>query len=406
MNKHFTCLLIVFCVFFALSGHSEMLHDQKITPSFDCERASSKVEEELCSESEYAALDIYLDYVYELALESAGDKNALRNEQRRWLAGRDECIASSEFKNHMVYNEYSDCYGSRIREIVQKHEVRRDKAFYRALANKLGISVRESFANAGEEFVYHENLSSHINGVFDGFCSHVPLQAVFYSNPVLVVHYYGSTVCGGTSHVVVGNDYYCKTERGFRKRSVWDCISDESLNVEDTLFGYLTDNPFQEFVSRGSDSEINGVIQFLYWFPVHGLSEPDARIQRRRIFSPEYINIAYENRDFFYNFFDGYEKELLDIADGMKCTLGIITSTDGWEETLGRSRGWGRADNWFGRQFNGCDHLDERIPGQAYTYKEFYVLMWRQLYANNSFEKAKSLLPSVRDEIQAKINLK
>lgn len=59
--------------------------------SFDCSKASSKIEKEICSADELSRLDEKLSVVYGRAVE--GDKTSakVRIEQRQWIANRDRC---------------------------------------------------------------------------------------------------------------------------------------------------------------------------------------------------------------------------------------------------------------------------------------------------------------------------
>jgi uncharacterized protein YecT (DUF1311 family) len=62
-------------------------------PSFDCRRASSNVEKEICGSAEFSDLDrdIAATYAQALAALNAADADALRAEQRAWLKDRDDC---------------------------------------------------------------------------------------------------------------------------------------------------------------------------------------------------------------------------------------------------------------------------------------------------------------------------
>jgi uncharacterized protein YecT (DUF1311 family) len=62
-------------------------------PSFDCRRASSVVEKELCGVPVLGDLDrdIAALFTQALAVLSASDAAALRAEQRSWLHDRDDC---------------------------------------------------------------------------------------------------------------------------------------------------------------------------------------------------------------------------------------------------------------------------------------------------------------------------
>ena len=62
-------------------------------PSFECNRAVSVVEKEICAISEFADLDSRIAKLYtqDQAIVSQRDAEALRNDQKAWLRERDAC---------------------------------------------------------------------------------------------------------------------------------------------------------------------------------------------------------------------------------------------------------------------------------------------------------------------------
>jgi uncharacterized protein YecT (DUF1311 family) len=62
-------------------------------PSFDCNRAASVVEKEICAIAEFADLDSRIATLFSQAqtIVSARDAEALRADQRVWLRERDGC---------------------------------------------------------------------------------------------------------------------------------------------------------------------------------------------------------------------------------------------------------------------------------------------------------------------------
>ena len=62
-------------------------------PSFDCKKASSIVEQEICSIAEFSALDSDIAASFKAALAALppADAEALRADQRAWLKTRDDC---------------------------------------------------------------------------------------------------------------------------------------------------------------------------------------------------------------------------------------------------------------------------------------------------------------------------
>jgi len=60
--------------------------------SFDCARASTLVEQAICSDAKLSELDDSLTQAYKRAITSSHNASALKSEQRAWLTGvRDKC---------------------------------------------------------------------------------------------------------------------------------------------------------------------------------------------------------------------------------------------------------------------------------------------------------------------------
>ena len=77
--------------------------NQNIQASFDCAKASTRVEKLICSDSELASLDIELANVYANTRNSldAGGKKALLNEQRKWIDEYNQCVDKSCVQQQM-----------------------------------------------------------------------------------------------------------------------------------------------------------------------------------------------------------------------------------------------------------------------------------------------------------------
>lgn len=71
---------------------------QGITPSIDCTRAASAIEEIVCRDGALASLDRKLVDVYATASKAAtsDQRNRLAADQQRWLRERDACSKSSD----------------------------------------------------------------------------------------------------------------------------------------------------------------------------------------------------------------------------------------------------------------------------------------------------------------------
>lgn len=67
--------------------------------SFDCDKASTKVEKLVCNNSELSKLDEMLNLHYKAALRNTAESNKIRQEQRYWLKQRNNCLDVICIKN-------------------------------------------------------------------------------------------------------------------------------------------------------------------------------------------------------------------------------------------------------------------------------------------------------------------
>jgi len=82
-------------------------------PSFDCKKATTKVEKAICGNEHFGDLDGALSVVYKKALELSHNDPKLRAAQQEWMLKRDQDDSSLEF-----------LYESRILELLKDHVVR------------------------------------------------------------------------------------------------------------------------------------------------------------------------------------------------------------------------------------------------------------------------------------------
>ncbi|MDP3702637.1 MAG: hypothetical protein Q8R72_17190 [Hylemonella sp.] len=80
-RRNFRSAALVFCF---LSGPAQ-------AASFDCARASTKVEKLICSDAELSQLDDAMGPGFAAARERASDAAALRRDQKQWLTERNRC---------------------------------------------------------------------------------------------------------------------------------------------------------------------------------------------------------------------------------------------------------------------------------------------------------------------------
>ena len=84
MAKTLLVLHLAFCLI-ALGANA-------LAASFDCEKAKSVAEQEICGSPALSKQDEDIATAYRKALALTRDPSQLRSEQREWLQGRDRCM--------------------------------------------------------------------------------------------------------------------------------------------------------------------------------------------------------------------------------------------------------------------------------------------------------------------------
>ena len=114
-------LLASLCVVFAVASlnASEVAAEKNIGPSFDCDKASTKVEYAICASDDLSALDRELAATYKAAkvnVEKGSEAGtSLRDEQRQWnkekssTCGDDvECLSETYRKRILELERWLD----------------------------------------------------------------------------------------------------------------------------------------------------------------------------------------------------------------------------------------------------------------------------------------------------------
>ena len=108
-------------------------HADGTDPSFDCRRASSAVEHEICRKDQLAGFDRQIASLYRqaLGLLDASSADALRTDQKLWLKLRDDCnfqIPSNPRATTDVEGCLADAMATRVGQL---QKVVADKTFAR-----------------------------------------------------------------------------------------------------------------------------------------------------------------------------------------------------------------------------------------------------------------------------------
>ena len=96
----------------------------KPRPSFDCRKAESDIEKQICLVPEYARLDREIASLFARALKSlpAADAARLKTSQVKWLAKRNDCIDLIH-GDPPVFAEVNSCLGDALKQRAKELEV-------------------------------------------------------------------------------------------------------------------------------------------------------------------------------------------------------------------------------------------------------------------------------------------
>lgn len=88
--------------------------------SFDCAKASTNIEKMICADKSLSSMDEQLSAIYQKGLESAGDKDSFKKEQRAWLKIRNACADALCVMQsyHARINTFSGTLGAVVEPIV------------------------------------------------------------------------------------------------------------------------------------------------------------------------------------------------------------------------------------------------------------------------------------------------
>jgi uncharacterized protein YecT (DUF1311 family) len=103
------------CAFLlALTGGLAMAAPVK--PSFDCRKARTDVEKQICGVPEYAALDRDIAILFAKAIKALppAEVNRLKTGQAKWLKERDDCIGLIHGLNPVVFADVDHCISEQL----------------------------------------------------------------------------------------------------------------------------------------------------------------------------------------------------------------------------------------------------------------------------------------------------
>lgn len=83
------------CEFPKVSAITNSNNKINYSPSFDCSKASTKIENTICADNDLSLRDQYLTYLYKHSLQITDNAEELRSNQRSWIKERKSCLKST-----------------------------------------------------------------------------------------------------------------------------------------------------------------------------------------------------------------------------------------------------------------------------------------------------------------------
>lgn len=246
MNKYLLVFLMVCGVLEASPGGVENISG----PSFNCGKASTEIEKEICFGSnaeELKRLDLYMSDLYGFLIRNVEDPRSLRKSQQKWLQYRDinylkSDVSSGEWNVCTGKKQLSICYSTRIAELYDVGENVNgfsDFIYERYWLVLDGFGKRPK--NKIEKLLYRNQFE--VDFLSEGDCVYQNESVVKYDPPSLVTLISGSAVCGGTSYAFKSLVLYCESDDGFTyedavQLNAWEHSEDEDYVTESKELDY------------------------------------------------------------------------------------------------------------------------------------------------------------------------
>ena len=108
-------ILLLACAFSFAPGPAS---PAPVKPSFDCRKAKTDIEKQICAVPEYSALDRDIAAMFAKALKllPAADVARLKADQVKWLGERNDCIDLIHGENPVVFADVHVCLGDQLRK--------------------------------------------------------------------------------------------------------------------------------------------------------------------------------------------------------------------------------------------------------------------------------------------------
>lgn len=392
-------------------------------PSFNCQKASTKIELEICSSKLLSFLDLYLSDIYKLSLKKFPENvDNLKKSQRDWLKNhRDNSCLKGDFSWSSYADQYGidaisttnleKCYVLRATEIGQlpcydpelcnKYKNILSKiSKIPELMSSIGSDEENFLIEYGRKFNSLENIDPAERYVLDKYSEYVledlfpkcfgVRPSIYYQNGnFFIIQYFGSTVCGGTSIISNQKANLCiKNNSVVNIDSYWECINKvDTDSILEMLTIIIKNEKFSETIEniRSYDSQSSFIstsesylLSVLTYFPFLTYNHPS-------LYSTKTMDWIDNNHQLFLSILGNYKKDVLTILNYAKYMHKAIIQEENWQQKLTHIV---ETQERHSLGFNVDDEriMNSRIVGTIYNLRDFYILAWARVYKYGKFQ--------------------
>lgn len=412
----------------------------KIGPAFDCAKAATPIEKEICSSDLLSFLDLYLADIYQLSLKKTPEEaEELKKAQRDWLknARNNRCLkgdfswSSDEHTlgiDAVSTKHLEKCYVLRTAEIIHRpcddeelcnryKKILSEVHKIPELMSTIGSDEQEFLIEYGKKYNALKALDPAEKYVLDKRSEHVLADifskcfgvrpSIYYRNGnFFIVQYFGSTVCGGISIPSNEKENLCiQNGAVVAVDNFWQCKGKNNANaILQALVPIINTTNFSEkienFSSYDSQNSYRSTPESYLISTISSL--PLLTYNHPALYSPETMDWIDSNHLLMLAAIGDYKDNALTILQDLKYMHAAIIKEENWQEKLSG------IITTQERRFLGFGVEDQRIMkssvvGTIYTLHDVYILSWARVYKYGDMQKTLQTIDKLILAIESKI---
>jgi uncharacterized protein YecT (DUF1311 family) len=195
--------------------------EEKIGPSFDCQRATLEIEKWICNDPQLALADQIIHDSYRLLLKQVANRQALIAEQRAWLKARNNF--RDEQKNKIFFEgkvfeqggfyeseQVNNAFANRLYELFHRLPKAQQQPLREGYLRRMGY--RHTPTDPVEKMLYLEERDYAWENITDE-CYQMANKIIRNDHGIAVLARQSDYLCDGRSVVSTGITAYCVTNQ-------------------------------------------------------------------------------------------------------------------------------------------------------------------------------------------------